>query len=95
MKKSILLCSFTLALSLFAPSIQAENICEHRAGARRHTALSQARQVYLARVASCQTMPSPDRAEQCIQTARGTFERDSQAARARYAKDVRACRTQS
>lgn len=48
MKTLILLFSFTVALSLFAPSTQAENICEYRAKARRHTALSQARQAYLA-----------------------------------------------
>ncbi len=54
-----------------------------------------ARQAYLRRVTGCQSLPSPDRAEQCIELARMTFERDSQTARARYATEVRACRTES
>jgi hypothetical protein len=95
MKKSILIYSFTVALSLVTGTAQAENLCHRRAEARRHTAISQARQAYLTRVNSCRTMPSPDRAEQCIRAARGTFERDSQTARARYAQDVRACGTET
>ncbi len=99
MKKSILIYSLSTALYLVmgTVSVQAEIVdpCLRRAAARRHTAFSVARQVYLSRVASCQTMPSPDRAEQCIGSARMTFELDSQAARARYAKEVRACRPQS
>jgi hypothetical protein len=95
MKKSSLVTSITLALYLVSGAVYADNICHTRAEARRHTALSQARQAYLARVKSCQTMPSPDRAEQCVRAAKATFERDSQAARARYAQDVRACGTET
>lgn len=74
---------------------QTLDVCLRRAEARRHTAMAQARYAYQSRVSSCQTMPSPDRAERCIQAARITFERDSQAARARYSQDVQACRNQS
>jgi hypothetical protein len=95
MNKSILIYSFSAALYLVAGTVQAENLCHRRAEARRHTATSQARQAYMARVNSCKTLPSPDRAEQCIRVARVTFERDSQTARAQYARDVRACDTES
>ena len=95
MNKSFLLASFSASLFLFSGSVQADNVCHSRAEARRHTAISQARLTYVNRVKSCNTLPSPDRAERCIQVARGTFERDSQAARERYARDVRACRTET
>jgi len=95
MKKSFLVPCFSAALFLISGSVQADNICHSRAEARRHSALSLARLSYMNRVKSCQTMSSPDRAEQCIQVARVVFERDSQSARARYARDVRACRTES
>jgi len=95
MNKSILVYSFSAFLFLLSGAVQADNVCHTRAEARRHTALSQARLAYTNRVTSCQTMSSPDRAEQCIRVARATFERSSQAARARYARDVRACRTET
>jgi hypothetical protein len=95
MKKSLFVYSITLTLSLLTGAVHADNICHSRAEARRHTALSQARLAYLGRVKSCQSMPSPDRAEGCIKAAKATFERDSQAARARYAQDVRACGTET
>jgi len=95
MKKSFLVASFSAFLFLLSGTVQADNICHTRAEARRHTAISQARLSYVNRVKSCNTLPSPDRAERCIQIARSTFESDSQAARARYARDVRACRTET
>ena len=95
MKKIFLIPSFSALFFLVSGAVQAENICQSRAEARRHTALSQARLAYVNRVKSCNTLPSPDRAEQCIQVARATFERDSQTARTRYARDVRDCRTES
>jgi hypothetical protein len=95
MKKSILIFSFLSSLFLASEAVQADNLCVRRAEARRHTALSQARLAYNNRVRSCQTMSSPDRAEQCIQVARSTYERDSQAARLRYAADVRVCNSES
>ena len=95
MKKSILVYSFSIALSLLSNAAQAENICHRRAEARQHTAISQARLAYMNRVRSCQTMTSPDRAEQCIQVAKATFQSASQIARARYVYDVRICGTES
>ena len=95
MKRSLLVYSFVLTLYLSTGAVHADNICHSRAEARLHTATSQARQAYLTRVKSCQTMRSPDRAEECIGVAKATFERDSQAARARYAQDVRACGTET
>jgi len=95
MKKSFLVPCFSAALFLVSGAVQADNICHTRAEARRHTAITQARLAYTNRVTSCQTLPSPDRAERCIQIARSTFESQSQAARARYARDVRACRTET
>jgi hypothetical protein len=95
MNKSILIYSFSAALYLVAGTAQADNLCHRRAEARRHTATSQARLAYVNRVKSCKTLPSPDRAEQCIQVARATFERDSQTARAQYARDVQACGTET
>jgi hypothetical protein len=95
MKKSFLVASFSAVLFLTSGTVQADNICHTRAEARRNTAISQARLAYVNRVKSCQTMSSPDRAEQCIQVARATFERNSQIARARYVRDVRACRTET
>ena len=95
MNKSISIFVFFTAFYLVSGTVQAENLCHRRAEARRHTAISQARQAYLTRVRSCRTLPSPDRAEQCIGVARATFESDSQIARAQYARDVRACGTES
>ena len=95
MKKTFLIPSFSALFFLISGTVQAENICHSRAEARRHTALSQARLTYVNRVKSCNTLSSPDRAEQCIQVARATFERDSQTARAQYARDVRICGTES
>jgi hypothetical protein len=95
MNKSILVYSVTAFLFLLSGAVQADNVCHTRAEARRHTAISQARLAYTNRVTSCRTLPSPDRAERCIQIARSTFESQSQAARARYARDVRACRTET
>jgi hypothetical protein len=95
MNKSFFVYSFSAALFLASSAVQADNICHSRAQARRHTAISQARLAYTKRVKSCQTLPSPDRAEQCIQSARNKFESDSQIARARYAADVRACGTET
>jgi hypothetical protein len=95
MKKSILIFSFLSSLFLASEAVQADNLCVRRAEARRHTAMSQAQLAYNRKVASCRTMASPDRAEQCIQVARATYERDTQVARARYAADVRICNTQS
>ncbi len=95
MKKSLYVYSITFALYLVTGAVHADNICHSRAEARRHTALSQARLAYMTRVKSCQTMRSPDRAEECVRVAKATFERDSQTARARYAQDVRACGTEA
>lgn len=95
MNKSILIYSFSAALYLVSGTVRAENICHRRAEARRHTAISQARLAYQTRVNSCRTLPSPDRAEQCVQLARATFERSSQVAREQYARAVRACGTES
>ncbi len=95
MNKSILVSSFSAALFLFSGMAQADNLCHRRAEARRHTNMSQARLAYTKRVKSCRTLSSPDRAEQCIQVARLSYDRDTQMARARYASDVRTCGTET
>ncbi len=86
---------FVTAAVLFLAAPAQANVCTDRAHARHHTRISQARQEYVSRRNSCQTLPVPDRVVQCIAAAQQTFDHKSQNSREQRARDLRACSSET